>query len=121
VQTTTSSINESNHSSTTTSARRVFTPEERQAILERYRSSGLTQEQFIAGQGISKASLGKWLQRERGTAKPRLQKPRFQEVLVPPARLPWQLEIISPQNWSMRFASVPPAQGLKELLGSLPC
>jgi hypothetical protein len=33
---------------------RRFTPEPRRAILERYHASGVTQPEFIAGEGISK-------------------------------------------------------------------
>lgn len=121
--TTASSITEPNNSSTSTIApRRAFTPEERKAILERYRRSGLKQQEFIEREGISKASLGKWLQRERHQARAKIEKPRFRELLVPPPTpLPWQMEIVSPQNWTLRFAATPSAAGLEQLLRSLSC
>jgi transposase-like protein len=99
-----------------------FTPEQRQAILGRYRRSGLKQQEFIAREGISKATLGKWLQGERRRAKASIGRPRFQELLVAPAALsPWQFEIVSPTNWTMRFAAMPNTSGLEPLLRSLPC
>ena len=89
--------------------------------MERYRASGLKQQEFIIGEGISKASLGKWLHRERRATTAKGEKPRFQEVLVPQPRSGWQLEIISPANWTMRFATAPAAAELQPLLRSLPC
>jgi transposase-like protein len=121
VQTTNSSINEPNNSSTTKLPRRRFTPPERQAILERYRASGLKQEQFIAREGISKTSLSKWLRKERISAGTELKKPCFQEVLLAPPRSPWQVELVSPQNWTLRFCALPSAPALEQLLGCLPC
>ena len=119
MHTTLSSINELNNSPGPAAPRRTFTPQERQAVLERYHSSGLKQAEFIAREGISQATLGKWLQRERRQAKAKLPKPRFQEVLVRPAGSNWQLEIVSPQNWTVRLAAAPAA--LPEVLRSLPC
>ncbi|MGH7969638.1 MAG: IS66 family insertion sequence element accessory protein TnpA [Limisphaerales bacterium] len=125
MQTASSSINELNNPSISTAptARRPkFTGEQRKAILERYHTSGLKQQDFIAAEGISKATLGKWLRGERRELKARLAQPRFQEVLVqPPACCPWQVEIVSPQNWSVRFTTAPASGGLEQLLRSLPC
>jgi transposase-like protein len=121
VQTTTSAISAENKSPTATHPRRRFTPEERRAILRRYHASGLKQAEFIAGEGISKATLGKWLQREPQPAKAKRQPPQFQEVLFPPSRSSWQVEIVSPQNWILRFAAAPAARALEPLLRALPC
>ena len=121
MQTSNSSIGEETKTSTATYPRRRFSPAERQAILQRYHASGLKQAEFIAGEGISKATLGKWLQRERQLAKAKPQPPRFQEVLFPPSRSPWQVEIASPQNWILRFAAAPAASALEPLLRALPC
>ncbi|HEV2210262.1 MAG TPA: hypothetical protein VG167_15905 [Verrucomicrobiae bacterium] len=123
MQTPTSSISDAVNSSTAARRPRLsFTAEERQAVLERYRSSGLKQQEFIAGEGISKATLGKWLQRERREARAKVQKPRFQEMLVSaPTPMSWQLEIVSPRNWTLRFATTPAAVALEQVLRSLPC
>ena len=123
MQTTSASINGSNDSTTTTSKllRRRFTPVERQAILKRYHAGNLRQPEFVAREGISKASLGKWLHAQRYAAKAKLEKPRFQEVLLKAPRSEWQVEIVSPQNWTVRFAVPPPAVVADQLLRSLPC
>jgi hypothetical protein len=121
VQTTSLSTNQINQSPIARTVRRHFTPEERQAVLERYRRSGLKQGPFSAGEGISKASLGKWLQEEKRKARTKLQKPRFQEVLLKQARGDWQIEIVSPQNWTVRFATAPGAEAMERLLRLLPC
>jgi transposase-like protein len=101
--------------------RRWFTPEERKRILERYYTSGLRQQEFVEREGISKASLGKWLQRARGRVKKaKFEEPRFQEVLVPPVTC-WQLEIISPKNCIVRFAAMPTGEAIEQVLRSLLC
>ena len=52
-------------------ARRRFTTEERHAILERYRASGLSQVRFAEVEGIALATLTCWLRKERdGGVKP---------------------------------------------------
>ena len=121
MQTTPSSISEPNNTSNSipTRSRRSFTPQEREAILQRYRASGLKQDDFIAVEGISKATLGKWLQQQRRQAKAKVQKPRFQEVLMKPTGSSWQLEIVSPQNWTVRLAAMPAS--VSEVLRLLPC
>jgi transposase-like protein len=121
VQATTSGISEENKASTATYPRRRFSPAERQTILQRYHVSGLKQAEFIAGEGISKATLGKWLQREQQPAKAKPPPPQFQEVVWPPSRSSWQVEIVSPQNWILRFAAAPAASALEPLLRALPC
>lgn len=125
MQTASSSINELNNPSISkapTARRPKFTVEQRKAILERYHASGLKQQEFIAAEGISKATLGKWLQGERHELKARLAQPRFQEVLVPPPTgWAWQVEIVSPQNWSVHLATAPAPGALEQLLRSLPC
>jgi len=123
VQTTPLSINETNNSSTITPKppRPRFSPQERQAILQRYHATELRQAEFVAQEAISKASLSRWLQKEKRQPKAKVPKPRFQEVLVPQARSPWQVEIVSPQNWSVRFSAVPSSSALEPLLRSLPC
>lgn len=90
-------------------------------MLQRYHASGLKQAEFIVREGISKATLGKWLQRERPPVKVKPRSPRFQEVLLTPSRSPWEVELVSPQNWILRFAAVPAATAIAPLLRSLPC
>jgi hypothetical protein len=90
-------------------------------MVERYRSSGLSVEQFVAGEGISHFTLKKWVERERAAARAAAQPVRFQEVKLPSSPKPWAVEIVTPQNWMVRFASVPDAAGLQGLLRVLPC
>jgi transposase-like protein len=104
------------------SGRRRFTPEQRHELINRYQQSGLTQREFVAREGvISLAALGKWLQQERRRARARVEKPRFQELLFKQPCCGWQLEIVSPQNWTLRLASAPGEQTLAQLLRCLPC
>ena len=102
-------------------ARNRFTPEQRHQIVQRYRQSGMTQAQFVIHEGISKAALGRWLLQERRGAKVKAPKARFQEVVLPGRSAGWMLELVSPQNWTVRLAQVPPAANLSQLLNCLPC
>lgn len=105
----------------TQNVRRVFTAEQRAGLLERFRQSGLTQDAFVAQAGISKASLGKWLQKERAQARARLAQPKFQEIGFAKAGSQWALELVSPQNWTVRLSAVPQGEALTRVLRSLPC
>ncbi len=100
--------------------RRVFTAQQRQQLVERYRRSGLKQEEFIAQEGISKASLSKWLQKERQTQQ-RSQALRFEELNLPALSKPWAVEIVSPDNWTLRLAQLPPLAIWQQLSRALPC
>lgn len=106
--------------STQPTPRKLFTPEQRRELLERYRRSGLKQEQFIAGEGISKATLGKWLQQERRQARQAAQAVQFQELKLPTSAK-WAVEIVSPQNWTLRLAQVPSPVIWNQLSRALPC
>jgi transposase-like protein len=101
--------------------RKRFTPEERQDVLRRFRQSGLRQQEFVVQEGISKASLGKWLQAERWPAKARVKPVEFRELTLAQPGARWALEVISPQNWTLRVAQGISGQTLEELLGALPC
>ena len=101
--------------------RKRFTPEQRQNVLRRFRQSGLKQQEFVIQEGISKASLGKWLQADRGQAKARVKRVKFREVALPQPGARWALEVTSPQNWTLRLAQGTSGQALQELLGALPC
>ncbi len=75
--------------------------------------------------GISLASLSNLLRRERRKAKAKVQKPRFAEVVLPATKPEsfrgWQLEVVSPRNWTVRLAQSASGKVLRELLESLPC
>ena len=101
--------------------RKRFTREQRQEILERFHQSGLKQQDFVLREGISKASLGKWLHAERRPTKARVKPVKFQEVSLPPLGARWAVEVISPRNWTLRLAQGTSSQALRELLGALPC
>lgn len=101
--------------------RKQFTPQQRRELLERYRRSGLKQAEFIAREGISKATLGKWLQKERRAAQPRSQPVRFQELTLPAPSKNWAVEITSPRQWTLRLAQVPPPAIWQQLWRALPC
>ncbi|HVV01466.1 MAG TPA: hypothetical protein VHH88_08905 [Verrucomicrobiae bacterium] len=74
--------------------------------MERYRASGLKQQEFIVREGMSKASLGKWLKGERGEAAAKFNQPRFHELLLAQTPVtPWQMEIVSPKNWTLSFVA----------------
>lgn len=101
--------------------RKRFTAEQRQELLNRFHQSGLTQKQFVAGEGISQAALGKWLQAQGRPVRKQAQAARFQEVMLPGVGPRWAIEVVSPQNWTLRLSQPAPAKVLQELLGSLPC
>ena len=101
------------------SARKRFTPQQRQQFVRRYLDSGLTQEQFVTREGISISALGKWLVEHRARGgKGRV---RFQEVPLPAFKPTWAVEISTPQNWTVRLAQVPAPTALQQLLAALPC
>lgn len=103
------------------SKRKRFTPEQRQDILKRFLQSGLKQQEFVMGEGISKASLGKWLQAEGRRAKTRVKPAKFREVILAQPGARWAVEVISPRNWTLRLAQGTSGKALQELLGALPC
>ena|SRR5437879_3254766 len=101
--------------------RKQFTPQQRQQLLERFRQSGLKQAEFVAGEGISKASLGKWLQKERRQGKPEAEPVGFQELELSHPAKAWAVELVSPDNWTLRLAQVPPLAIWQQLSRALPC
>jgi transposase-like protein len=102
------------------SPRKVFTPQQRREMVARYRRSGLKQEQFVAQVGISKAALGKWLQQERREGRPTPPPVSFQELKLP-GSAKWAVEIVSPANWTVRLAQLPPPGLWNQLWRALPC
>jgi transposase-like protein len=100
------------------SVRRHLTPEERQALLSRYRESGMTQWEFSRREGVGLSTLIRWLQKERKSKRPPL---KFQEVILPSARTAWAIEVVSPQGWIVRCQAEAGSERLAELLRLLPC
>lgn len=101
--------------------RKRFTPEQRQDILKRFRQSDLKQQAFVMREGISKASLSKWLQAEGRQAKARVKPVKFREVMLAQAGARWALKVTIPQNWTLPLAQGTSGQALQEPLGALPC
>lgn len=94
---------------------------QRQQILARYHEGQLTLKDFAVREGLSVATLNNWLRQEResGTiARPTIS---FKELKLPSSSGAWAMEIVTPQNWTLRLAQCPEASALKPLLGTLPC
>ena len=113
--------NESQSAATASPPRKRFTPEQREAVLGRFHQSGLTQAEFVAREGISKAALGKWLARARRQKAPALKPVSFEELRLPSPKPAWAVEITNPRNWTVRLAQVPAPTALQQLLAALPC
>src|SRR5437868_15500292 len=98
--------------------RKHFTPEQRQALLERFHESGLTQPEFVAAEGFSKATLSKWLKHERRRAREQApaKAPAFQELRLEALSSGCALEVSSPKNWTLRLAQPPAAAVLQQLI-----
>lgn len=94
------------------------TARERQQLLARYHQSGLTQREFAAGHGVGASTLGRWLQQERSRGQPAVE---FQEVVLGRATGRWAVEVVNPQGWTIRLASIGEAESLPHLLSALPC
>lgn len=100
------------------SVRRHLTPAERRALLERYLQSAMTQREFSRREGVGLSTLIRWLHEERKPERPPV---KFQEVILPPPRLTWAMEVVSPQGWVVRCQAGAAAERLAELLRLLPC
>jgi hypothetical protein len=98
--------------------RRHLTTAERQALLGRYRQSGMTQRKFSTQEGVGLSTLIRWLHEERKAKRPPL---RFQEVILPRTTSTWAVEVVSPQGWIVRCQAEAASERLAELLRSLPC
>ena len=103
-------------------ARPRFTTEERYAILERYRASGLSQVRFAEIEGIALATLTRWLRKERDGGV----NPEGAETPVEVGRLgslvdPSQwAEVVSPDGWRVRLSGRFDEDQLRTLFWSLP-
>jgi len=113
--------NENSPASEPRAARKRFTPQRREELARSYLESGLTQEQFVAREGISKSALSKWLGDYRRQGRQAKGRVKFRELPLPAFKSSWAMEISTPQHWTLRLAQVPPAATLQQLVGALPC
>jgi transposase-like protein len=92
---------------------RRITPAARRAeLVEGYRASGLTMEQFARREGINRLTLAKWCHLHGRGAGPRPM--NFTEVkLGPPGPVSWAFELMLPNGWVVRAAD---ASALAQLL-----
>jgi len=100
------------------SVRRHLTPDERQALLARYLQGGMTQREFSRREGVGLSTLIRWLHEERRPGRPPVE---FQEVLLPPVRSTWAVEVVTPRGWIVRCQAEAVSERLADLLRSLPC
>lgn len=101
--------------------RRRFTCQEKAAILDRYRASGLSQAKFATDEGIAVGTLIRWLRVERENEADRpansaVELGRLGSFGAPPA---WA-EVVRPDGWRVRLSGVCDGQNLKDLFASLP-
>jgi len=100
--------------------RRITTTARRVELVEGYRASGLTMEQFAKQEGINRLTLAKWCYLHgRGGRSKAL---NFTEVKLGPgapiggAVPAWAFELTLPNGWVVRAAD---ASGLAQLLSVL--
>ena len=97
------------------SQRRRFTKEERSKWLIRFRSSGLTQREFAARNGLKWGTLVQWLARERRASTP---PSSFVEVALPPvgSSEDWVAELNWPSGLRLRLGASAPRNWLGMIL-----
>lgn len=100
------------------SGRRRWTPKQRQRLVARFRESQLNQRDFATRYGVGLSTLSKWLRIESETSPPSV---KFQEVTLPNMPLRYQVEVVSPQGWTVRLQNGSDVQQLPALLRALPC
>ena len=100
---------------------RRINQEQREDLLARFSASGLSQREFVVREGIGLSTLSKWVRTARAGAGTKSAPVRFQEMVLPINQTRWALEIVSPQNWTVRFSTQPAAGHLQQLLRGLPC
>jgi transposase-like protein len=98
--------------------RRRWTDKQRQRLLARFHESQLTQRDFAGRHGVGLSTLSKWLRVENETPSPPV---KFQEVKLPNMPLRYQVEVVSPQGWTVRLQNGSDVQQLPALLQALPC
>lgn len=109
-------------------SRRRRTPQQRAALLTRYRRSGLSQRDFVQSHSLGLSTLTKWLREERlSGVKParRNGSVPFQEVKLRPRFSPtgWAAEAALVDGTVLRFSTQADAAWATELLEALrrPC
>jgi transposase-like protein len=100
------------------SGRRRWTAKQRQRVLALFHESQLTQRDFATRHGVGLSTLSKWLRVESEAASPSV---KFQEVTLPNMPLPYAVEVVSPQGWTVRLQNSSEIQSLSQLLQALPC
>jgi len=98
--------------------RRRWTDKQRQRLLARFHESQLTQRDVAGRHGVGFSTLSKWLRVESETPSPPV---KFQEVKLPNMPLRYQVEVVSPQGWTVRLQSTSEIETLAQLLQALPC
>src|SRR5277367_4232096 len=100
------------------SGRRRWTSKQRQRLLVRFHQSQLTQRDFANRHGVGLSTLSKWLRVESETAPPPM---KFQEVTLPKMPPRYQVEVVSPQGWTVRLQNSSEIETLPQVLQALPC
>ena len=106
------------YSSKSGSGRRRRTVKQRQRLLARFHKSQLTQRDFASRHGVGLSTLSKWLRVESETTLPPV---KFQEVTLPNMPVPYAVEVVSPQGWTVRLQNRSEIQSLSQVLQALPC
>jgi transposase-like protein len=99
--------------------RKRLSSEQRQEILARFHQGELTQQDFAAREGISVTTLSTWLRGERDSRTTLASSISFEELPQMGGR--WAIEIVTPQNYTLRLAQHPEGGLLQQLLRALPC
>ena len=94
---------------------RTITPATRRAeLVQGYRASGLTMEQFARREGIKRTTLAKWVYLcDHRSGRPAV---RFAEVKLPTAPR-WSFELTLPNGWVVRAADATALAALLNVAG----
>jgi transposase-like protein len=106
------------NSSKSRSGRRRRTSKQQQQLLARFHQSQLTQRDFATRHGVGLSTLSKWLRVESESASLPV---KFQEVTLPKMPPRYQVEVVSPQGWTVRLQNSSEIETLAQLLQALPC
>ena len=106
------------YSSKSRSGRRRWSAKQRQRLLAGFHQSQLTQRDLASRHGVGLSTLSKWLRIESEATSPPV---KFQEVTLPNMPLPYAVEVVSPQGWTVRLQNSSEIQSLSQLLQALPC
>jgi len=98
--------------------RRRWTAKQRQRFLARFHQSQLTQRDFATRHGVGLSTLSKWLRVENEKGSPPV---KFREVILPNTPMPYAVEVVSPQGWTVRLQNSSEIETLAQLLQALPC